>query len=348
MHGIKAIADALDLSASTVSRALNGVYGVNPQTRKLVEEMAQKMGYIPHLGAKQLVSNHSNLIGVFLPEFEPMVYAGYLDMFSPVQRELHKLNKDTLFFSIPFLNYPAQRLVECISSRRLEGCLLFSGFSSRHPIVQEAIRLKIPTVNFENVVDEHCSSVVSNDWEGGRLVAQLLLRNGHRKMGYIGGPPNVRCSVERYSGFVAALAEYGIVHEQRQIATGYFTGEGGADGAMELLHRNPDMTAIFCANDLMAIGAIAALSSCGVRVPDQMSIVGYDDDIYAAHTSPPLTTVHHQLEETSVMSAQLLQELLEGNYGRGVFIPPQLVERRSVRNLIDDDGRSSENDSHHR
>ncbi|MFC5530898.1 LacI family DNA-binding transcriptional regulator [Cohnella yongneupensis] len=331
--GIKAIAEALQLSASTVSRALNGVPGVNPGTRRLVEQMAREMGYVPNLGAQQLVGKRSNLIGVFVPEFDHGK-ALFYDMFSSIQKALQSEGKDAIFYYVSFSNYAGQRLTESVHSRKLEGCILFPAFSERHPIMQEALKIRVPCVNFEGVVGPHCSAAMSDDKEGGRLAGQRLVEAGHRVIGYINGPPLARVSQERYEGFKEALTERGIAHAGSLIAEGNFSVESGAEAIMKLREAHPDMTAVFCANDLMATGAIARLQQEeGLRVPEHLSIIGYDDDMHGTFITPPLTTIRHG--KPSVIS--LLMELLSGQPGRKVVAPPQLVERRSVASRQDID-----------
>jgi LacI family transcriptional regulator len=328
--GIKAIAKALNLSTSTVSRALNNVYGVNPATRKLIQDMAKEMGYVPHLGAKQLVGKRSNMIGVFIPQFEFEASAGYVEMIPPLQQALQSNGKDALFFSIPFSDYPANRLTECMGSRSLEGCILFPAFSADHPIMREALHLQVPCVNFGDVVGPRCSSVISDDREGGRLVGRRLLASGHRVVGFVNGPPHLRICKERYEGFCEALSEQGIVHNPALVSVGNFSGASGAKSASELIAIHPDMTAIFCANDLMAMGAIMELSRSGASVPDEISIIGYDGDTFTAYASPPLTTIKHANQQVSLRAVQLLMGLLEGNPGTRETISPKLMERRSV------------------
>jgi LacI family transcriptional regulator len=332
-RGIKAVAKALNLSVSTVSRALNGVYGVHPTTRKRVEETAHSMGYVPHLGAKQLVGKSSNLIGIFIPEFEFEASDGFVSMLSPLQQALQSFNKDALIFSIPFSHYRNRSLSACISSRSLEGCILLPAFSESHPIMQEALRLQVPCVNFEDVVGPQCSSVISDDLEGGRLAGRRLLEVGHRTIGYINGPPHIRICKERYTGFCKALSEYGIKHDSALVSIGDFSGASGAKSAMQLKNAHPEMTAVFCANDFMAMGALMEYANHGISVPGQISIVGYDGDSFSAFTSPPLTTIRHSVEEISSRAVQHLMDLLEGSPGTRHAIPPQLIERQSITHL---------------
>ncbi|MFD0674028.1 LacI family DNA-binding transcriptional regulator [Cohnella sp. GCM10027633] len=328
--GIKAIAEALQISASTVSRALNGVPGVNPGTRKLVEEKAKAMGYVPNLGAQQLVGKRSNLIGVYVPEFDHENLL-FLDMFSSIQKGLQSQEKDAIFYYVSFSNYDGQRLTESVHARNLEACILLPAFDEHHPIMREALRIQVPCVNFEGVVGPRCTSAQSDDREGGRIAGRRLLRSGHRVIGYVNGPAHLRISKERYEGFKEVLAERGIEHAERLVAEGCFTAASGAEAAAKLRAANPDMTAVFCANDLMATGIIQAMREQGHRIPEDLSVIGYDDDLLAKFLSPPLTTIRHG--KASV--APLLQELLDGRPGRLLKIAPELVERHTVADIGD-------------
>ncbi|MFC5406972.1 LacI family DNA-binding transcriptional regulator [Cohnella soli] len=328
--GIKEIAKALGLSPSTVSRGLNGKYGVNPTTRMLIHEKAKEMGYVPHLGAKQLVGKSSRLIGLFVPQFEFEASSGFVEMFSPLQRALKHYDRDAMFFSIPFLNYEPQRLTECVGSRSLEGVVLFPAFSASHPIVEEASRIQVPCVNFEDVVGPRMSSVISDDKEGGRLAGRKLAEAGHRNIGYINGPQHLRICKSRYAGFVEALADAGITHRPEYVAVGDFSGASGAEAAIGLLQANPGITALFCANDLMAMGAMMALAGRGIAVPQRVSVVGYDGDPFTAYATPPLTTIRHDRESVGERAAAMMMELLNGELGRRDAISPSLIDRQSV------------------
>lgn len=327
---ISTIAKALQLSASTVSRALNGVYGVNAETRKRVLEKAEEIGYVPNLGAKQLVGKGSGLVGIVMPEFHAEASNGFVFLLPVLQRELQRIGKDAIFFSVPLLHYPPKRLAYCIGSRDLEACIVLPAFTGDHPLMQEALELGVPCVNFEGVVGPRCASVVTDDRAGGRMAGQRLLADGHDRIGHIRGPTRLRITQERYQGFREALAERGIDHAQNLVADGDFSGASGGKAVLALLDRRPDMTAVFCANDLMAAGAVQALARQGIAIPDRISVCGYDGDTYSAYTVPPLTTIRHPRDLCAGYAASMLQELLAGQQGRLERVPPVLMDRQSI------------------
>ncbi|QGQ95512.1 LacI family transcriptional regulator [Paenibacillus psychroresistens] len=330
---IKDIAKALNLSASTVSRALNGSYGVHRRTISRVEEMARSLGYVPNLGAQQLVGKRSNLIGVFMPEFDYEATPDFHDFFSPMHKALRTFGKDVIIFSIPFGAYQNNDLTQMVGKRNLEGCIFLPAFSKTHPIIKEALRLNVPSVNFGGAFGTQCSLIQSDDYEGGRMAGRYLAEKGHRQIAYINGPTSLQICKDRYAGFCEELFKAGITMEAKSIAIGNFSGASGANAVRELWMQNPKVTAIFCANDLMAMGAIMALTQLGIRIPEQVSIVGYDGAAFTGYSNPPLTTVCHSAQRIGIRAAELLLEILHQGSSKRERISPNLVERDSVHNI---------------
>ncbi|MBW5447964.1 LacI family DNA-binding transcriptional regulator [Cohnella sp. CFH 77786] len=331
--GIKDIALRLQLSPSTVSRALNGMYGVSAATKARVLEAARALGYVPNLGAKQLVGKGSGLAGLFAPILEEFEHSGFLDFYNRMQQELRRYGKDTILFTLPYVGYTRGKLAEYAGSRGLEGCILLHPFGEGHPLVEEALSIRLPCVNFESVTGESCASVVSDDAEGGRMAGRYLLERGHRSFAYVDGPPSRVCR-ERLAGFREALKAGGIDPAGIWILQGDFSGESGANAAERIAERagSARPTAVFCANDRMAAGAVMRFAELGLLVPRDFSVIGYDGDAYGAYLNPPLTTVRHARLSICSMAATRLVEMIEGGSGTLDRVRPELVERKSVAN----------------
>ncbi|MCL6459962.1 MAG: LacI family transcriptional regulator [Gorillibacterium sp.] len=328
---IQDIAKKVGLSISTVSRALSGSYGVHPKTIARVQQAAASLGYVPNLGAKQLVTRKSNLIGVFMPEFDFETNREFDDIFSPLRKAFRLYQKDVLIFSVPYQNYQPNTLSDWVRMRNLEGCVFMPPFSSEHPVIKEALKLQIPTVNFNSSIGLRCSSVVSDDYEGGRLAGAFLIEQGHSLIGYLDGPRDLKICEDRYKGFCEVLLdEAAIKHNPAHVVNGDFSGASGAKGIMDLLNRAPELTAICCANDLMAMGAIMELARNGITVPRDISLIGYDGSFFTAFSNPPLTTIRHRFEWIGTRAAELLIEVLNGGIGRCLCFAPELVQRDSV------------------
>ncbi|SER56201.1 transcriptional regulator, LacI family [Gracilibacillus ureilyticus] len=331
---IKDIAKELGLAVSTVSRALNGSYGVHPNTIEQVKKKAKELGYIPNLGAQQMAGKSSQLIGIFFPEFDiEGVNPDFFELLPSIQEVLREGGKDVIIFPVKLADYRNNLLTEWVRKRNLEGCIFLPGITREDNILREAQSINIPAVNFGKVVGDKCSAIGSNSREGGRMITELLIRNGHKIIGFINGPDHLFICKERYAGFYEVLQENGITHNTSQVIHGNFNGKSGEDAAIRLINENPDLTAIVCANDLMAMGAISALAGKGAKVPADVSVTGFDGLYYTAYMNPPLTTVNHSSERIGTKAAEMLLELLNDRHGYHHTVTPILIERKSVSDI---------------
>ncbi|MFF2092410.1 LacI family DNA-binding transcriptional regulator [Paenibacillus sp. NPDC058174] len=329
---IKNIAIELQLAVSTVSRALNGSYGVHPKTVERVQQKARELGYVPDLGAQQLAGKRSNFIGVFAPEFEFEATPEFAELFPPMHKALRLLGKDVLVFSVPFFAYEPGKLEKWVALRNLSGIIVLPGFGADHPMLQEALELEMPCVNFGGAYGRRCSTFTGGDYLGGRQAGACLGELGHLQIGIVSGPESLRICRDRYLGFQEGYEQSsGHPLPDTPMAYGDFSGASGGTAALKLWRENAGITAIFCMNDLMAMGAVAALSEAGVRIPEEMSIIGYDGAFFTAYTNPPLTTICHPYERLGERAVELLTDLIDGGQGT-VFdgLPPQLIRRRTT------------------
>ncbi len=324
------IAKRLGIATSTVSRALNGSYGVHPNTIAKVQKAAAELGYVPNLGAKQLVTRKSGLVGVFVPEFDFESIRDADDVLPSVRKALRLYHKDMLIFSVPFYDYQPNSLNEWVQMRNLEGCLFLQPFSKEHLIMREALKLKIPSVNLGSSLGPKCSLVASDDYEGGKMAGAFLAAQGHCIIGYVDGPVGLDISKERYRGFCEGLHAAGVKHDAALVETGNFSGASGKMAAAALLQKSSQLTAICCANDLMAMGVLLELYNNSISVPEDISVMGYDGTFFSEYTTPPLTTVRHNYESIGKGAADLLVELMNGGSGKLVRYSPRLIIRDSV------------------
>ncbi|WP_042169032.1 LacI family DNA-binding transcriptional regulator [Paenibacillus gorillae] len=329
---IKNIALELQLAVSTVSRALNGSYGVHPRTVERVQQKARELGYVPDLGAQQLAGKRSNFIGVFAPEFDFEATPEFAELFPPMHKALRLLGKDVLVFSVPFFDYEPGKLEKWVALRNLSGIIVLPAFGKDHPMLQEALELEMPCVNFGGAYGRRCSTFTGGDRLGGQQVGAYLGELGHLRIGIVSGPEPLRICRDRYLGFLDGY-EQSTGHSKQAVPMAYgdFSGASGGRAVLELWRNNPGLTAIFCMNDLMAMGAIAAMSEAGIRIPEELSVIGYDGAFFTAYTNPPLTTIRHPYERLGEQAVELLMNLIDGDEGV-VFdgLPPQLIRRRTA------------------
>jgi LacI family transcriptional regulator len=333
---IKDVAKKCGLSVSTVSRALNNQYGVSKKAIQLVQQAAKELGYVQDLNAKDLVSKKSNLVGLIIPESDFEARPVFFDILPYISQTLALYQKEMIISPVTTVpgEYVGQTLEMIIRKRKLEGCIILPGFSRSHPLYKEAKKLQYPIVTVgENILSPTCSNFNMDEQKGAQLAVEHLIANGHKRIGFINGPSHASICHERFAGYKQAMQDAGLSWEEDWIIESDFTGDGGAKSIDYLLQFSPSLTACFFANDLMAIGAISKLSSNGIRIPDDFSIIGYDGLFLTKYTTPPLSTVTINTTKFGIRIAELLLQLINGGVGKAERLAPYLITRESVRKL---------------
>jgi LacI family transcriptional regulator len=326
--GIKDVAEAAGVSVATVSRVLNGVDTVGPELRARVVRVSQQLGYRPNPHARALHTGRSHAVGIaatYLGGFFGTLFDGLEARFAHAGYRLLVASGDGGRAS-------EKATVTDLLNRRVDGLVSALESVSNSDLLDLAQR-GTPLVLVGRVVPGLESRCLAFDQrEGGAMAARHLLEMGHRRVGHIAGPPQNLHARERREGFVAAMAAAGVPVGDEHIATGDFQERGGRDTMLELLER-PGLTAVFAANDQMAIGALGALWEKGLNCPDDVSLIGFDDQHAAPYLAPPLTTIRQPLEELGRLAADRLLLEIHGNRvaGRPELPTLALVKRASVR-----------------
>lgn len=245
-----------------------------------------------------------------------------------------ELNYDLVLFSTTSQKQRMKSYKSLCMERGVDGVIIM-GLRLNDPYLQEILNSSIPCVLIDIPLEGKRVGYVSADNMNGAFHAtQYLIHKGHQRIGMINGHAQASVSIERLEGFRKALEKHQIGFKENLIADGAFSEEGGTQAAIQLLTRHPDLTAIFCASDLMAIGAMQGIKHLGRRVPKDVSIIGFDDITISAYCSPSLTTMQQSKYEMGYYAAQMLIDMLEGrNVNTHVTLHSQLVERESVRAL---------------
>lgn len=327
MYTIKDVAKLANVAVSTASYALNGTGKVSQETREKVLKAAKELGYRPNGVARDLKRNvKTGIICTFFDNFGG-------PFFSEVLRGV----QDVAICNNYNLIACTHRMTEkFLSERRVDGAIILS------PIIPDELILKNAGPNFPIVVMdrelecEYIYRVLLDNVKGAYEATKYLINQGNSRIAYISGPEISYDNRKRLAGYQKALEESNIGFENNLVVQGRFTEEGGY-GAMKLLLinsrlSNKPLDAVFCANDEMAIGAINALNEEGVRVPEDISIVGYDDIRISSYVQPSLTTVSHYNYEWGVMAANLVFQGMKENFkGDSVILPPKLIVRNSCK-----------------
>jgi len=338
---IKDIARAAGVSHSTVSRALADSPLVAAETKERIQRLSREMGYTPSAIARGLVTRRTATVGLVVTTIaDPFI--------AEVARGVEETALDNEYSVVLCACHaePERELacVRTLREKRVDAIIVTSSRvgSLYVPLLEQ---LAVPIVLINNQHEgRYVYSVRNDDRRGGGLVGDQLAALGHRRVAYIGGPPNAYSSVERLEGCRAALQEHGGDIPHDLVVPGDGRTGGGMTGAVLLLQRSPHPTAVFCYNDMTAIGALRAVKEAGLRVPGDVSIVGYDDIPFAVFVDPPLTTVvqaKHALGQNAMELALRILDEQEQREGQeepvdddhldtsDIVLTPHLVERAS-------------------
>jgi LacI family transcriptional regulator len=308
------VARAAGVARVTVSRVLNNGPNVRPETRRRVQQAVAALGFTVNLQARALASGAGRqmmLIHSQSPEREPnSYYAAGIEL--GALRACSALGFDLVIRSIdPNGQDPSRLLRSIVEHERPAGIVVSPPLSDNPKLLIEAKRLNIPMVAI-SAGDEARALVLSigiDEYAAGRAIAEHLIGLGHRRFGYVKGPADHRAAVLRYDGFVDALRDHGI-DDLPSTATGDFTFKSGAEATERLLATALEMTALACANDDMAAGAMLALHRAGLRIPADISVTGFDDTPMSEVVWPPLTTVRQPIK---LLAERAIHLLLDGN-----------------------------------
>ena len=329
MATIREVSRLAGVSTATVSRVLNGTSNVSPATRGRVLEAIATLDFTPNTFARGLATNRSDGIGVTVNEVSSPYFGAFIQGVEQVVRArgIH------LMVSSGSADAALERAsVDFLLRRRCDGLVVQADALDDEALVELVQGAGVPVVVFGRSVAEIASSCVVVDNEfGGALATEVLLRHGHRTIGHVTGPLAYADARDRLAGYRRALEAAGVGFDERLVVESSFLEEGGALAVDGLLERAPEMTAIFVGNDQMAAGAMRTLRERGLVVPDDVSLVGYDDVFLARYLTPALTTVRIPLVEMGRAAACLLLARLEGERMEVLHrFDPELVERQSV------------------
>jgi LacI family transcriptional regulator len=317
------------VSFQTTSKVLNGGGSVSEATRARILQAASDLGYVPNLQARSLVMQQTKTIGLITGDFRD---PGLSRCLAGAEQEARRQGFAVLITSIEPEGSGTEYALPAMMERRVDGILLAAPQMEEDPALSHVLDRTLPVVSLNHVAGSRVASVGPDDEQAGFLAARHLAGLGHRVIATVTGVPGRRTTVERLRGYCRALDEVGIGVADDLVAEGADLVAAGLAAVPAMLERRPDITAVFCHNDLAAIGALIALRGAGRRVPDDCSVVGCDDLDAAAYTNPPLTTVHIPFYESGAEAMRLLLAMVASSSaaGKRVTLPVRLVTRAST------------------
>jgi len=305
---ITAIAREAGVSVPTVSRVVNGRSDVSPQTRERVEELLRRHGYRRRAARG---TDRANLVDLV---FNDLDSPWAVEIIRGVEDVAHGAGVGTVVSAIHQRPASARQWLLNLRARATDGVILVTS-DLAPPLHAELRRLDIPTVVVDpaGVPTFDVPTIGATNWAGGLTATEHLLALGHRRIGFIAGPRRLLCSRARLDGFRAGLEAAEVVLPDELVRPGDFYHESGFEGGSALLDLPDPPTAIFAASDQMAFGVYEAVRRRSLRVPDDVSVVGFDDLPEARWASPPLTTVRQPLAEMGLLAARTVLRLARGD-----------------------------------
>jgi LacI family transcriptional regulator len=325
---LKDLAKDLDLSPSTISRALSRPHMVTPRTLARIRAAIEGTGFRPNAVAQSLRTNKTRTVGLLVADISNWFFGLIVESVEDAAR-LHG-------YSVLVCNAKEERsreekALELLSARKVSGVINCSTGASIDSI-RAFQRRGIPLVELDRRSGlDHVSTVMLDNERAGRLAARHLLQLGHRRVATIAGPRHLSNSRARLQGFIHEMTDAGISLPKHYIEIGDYRDESGFRAASRLIDLKEPPTALFVANSEMTLGALSALRERQVNVPRDLSIVGFDDPLWARHLDPALTVVTQPIVQMAKMATGLLLSLLQDSEAiHSEILPPDLMIRQST------------------
>jgi len=303
MATIYEVSELAGVSLATVSRVINKNTKVSEKTRNKVLDAMSKLGYRPNSIAQSLASNRSNSVGILVSELHGPFFG---QMMAGIEAELRAAGKHVIITTGHSEEEKEKDGIEFLISRNCDAIILHVEAVSDEYLI-DLCKGKMPVYLMSRLVDglsENCISL--NNELGGYLATQAIIKQGHEKIAYIAGPQFKPDSKDRLVGHQRALASHNIAFDENLYFEGDFKETGGSEGLKHFIEQTQTFSALICANDEMASGAITYAREQGFALPDDLSIIGFDNIIFARHTYPKLTTIDNPVNEMGHMAAKLV------------------------------------------
>jgi DNA-binding LacI/PurR family transcriptional regulator len=326
---MKDVAQLVGVSIQTVSCVVNGKGSISEETRRRVLQAIEQLNYRRDPIARSMRTGQTCMIALFVLDITNPVLS---IIASDVEAAAYDANYNVILYNVSMDARRERAYLDSLNDRLVDGLIMVNALDREHTFALLADS-HIPTVLIDSVATPTLPSVSLDNFQGAYLATKHLIELGHRRIAHICGTPNIEISRQRAGGYEKALAEYSLSycqiippHDDRwDYQAGYFA-------MRHLLDLETPPTAVFTASDEMAIGAYRALAEAGLRVPQDMSIVGFDDINAAAFTTPPLTTIRQPFKQIATQAFTLLMQFMSEHQPETlqVILPAELIVREST------------------
>lgn len=331
MATLKDVAMLAGVGMSTASRAISGAGPVSAEAMKKVQAAIEQLNFRPSSIGRSLSAQSLGMIGIFCPSFFGAYYGTILKQ---TDVELRALRRHVVVATGCGDGTPREEAIAAVKfliGRDCDGIVVLG-----HDLLDEDMQMlhkMHPKMAFLNrrSAELESQSFCPDHYHGGELAARTLFEAGHRRLAVVAGPVGTWDNEERLRGFFDELARHGIVRDEVRLISSDFSREGGFAATQQLIAEGLDFSGLFCANDEMAVGAMSCFHRAGIPVPDQVSIVGYDDDYSAEFSSPGLTSVHIPTQQLTQNAVRWLLNICYGSqYDISREFPVSVTRRGSV------------------
>ena len=329
MVTIKDIAKVAGVSHTTVSRALNDSSLIKIETRQRIQAIAKDLHYVPNVNARSLVNQKNYMIGLFFSSIRQGTSSNFL---VDTITEIHSVLEEQYTLSVQGIDEIEH--LEHINFQRYDAVLVMSQSDSDQAFIMELKKQPFPFVVVNrDLSDDTIINVVADDQKGVQLAIEYGISMNHKKIAYIGGREDFRSANERREAVIETLEAHHLSIDPDFFLAGDYSMASGFQKMQELLQMDKQPTLVFCANDDMAIGAMRAIHEAGLKIPEDFSLIGFDDAPVTAFLEPPLTSVHKSLKKMTKIGMEMLLDAIAGKElsHKKIEIPTSLIKRKSVQ-----------------
>jgi len=325
---LRMVAEKAGVSVNTASRAINNKPDINQETKKRIFKVAQELGYVRNNTAVALRTNKTGTVGVVIEDNRNPFYAEVLNGMEVATREK---NYHIIFANTQRDYKKEEEAINLLLAKRVDG-LLIAPVQDRDDDINSLVEANIPFVvvgrDFENI---ELDAIYNDEVKGGFLATEYLIKKGHKRIALIDGFLYKSPAKGRLEGYKKALKKYGISMDDALVSVGDIDVKDGYERTKQMLEKNLDFTAIFAYNDMMAFGAMQAIREKGLRIPEDIGLVGYDDIPFCSLMNPALTTIRLKKQELGIESVKLLLSRINGRHKKlkKVILDVELIVRET-------------------
>ena len=329
---LKDIAEKVGVTESTVSRVLNGIPKASKETREEIFRVAAELGYKPNQIARSLVTKKTHTIGLIISDLSNTYFARVA---SGIENIASKYNYSLIISTTGGEEKEELKYINLLKEKQVDGLLFASGRmpDSCKKLLRET---EIPTVVVAREVEEELPSVHIDNFKESYRAVEYLINSGHKKIAMISGNANDKESgLYRINGYKKALSDNNLKIREELIVEGNFKLQSGISSMEKILNRDSSITAVFAASDEMGVGAIKAIKKAGLRVPEDISVIGFDNNIISLASDPELSTISQPEEELGWKSMEMLYRVINGEKleQKKIYLDCELKKRASVSKI---------------